>query len=156
MMTSLGISEKMKKAVSAFASEAAKRATKKIGCEIGKEAAVQGVYVLLLGTGQLYVGQSIDIKRRFGEHLRDLEKAGAKIVGMLKITTGVEEATATKYLREIFEKFLIDKLPVNYERGLANKIKNPVADPKRFAKYADPVRAGIDKLFEVIPFCKGM
>jgi hypothetical protein len=90
--------------------------------------------VLLLGTGQLYVGQSIDIKRRFGEHLRDLEKAGAKIVGMLKITTGVEGATAAKYLREIFEKFLIDKLPVNYERGLANKIKNPVADPKRFAK----------------------
>jgi hypothetical protein len=103
----------------------------------------------VLGNGQLYVGQSKDIARRFGEHLRDLEKAGARIVGMLNITTGIEKARAAKYLREIFESYLIQQLKPG-----ANGIKNPVANPGRLLKYADPVQTGIDKLFEVIPFCK--
>jgi RHS repeat-associated protein len=149
IMSAVGIDKDIRKTLDKFASQVAKRASRKIGCQIAKDASVQGIYVLLLGNGQLYVGQSSDIARRFEEHLRDLEKGGAKIVGMLNITTGIEKARAAKYLREIFERYLIQELKPG-----ANVIKNPIANPKRFLKYVDPVQAGVDKLFKVIPFCK--
>ena len=115
---------------------------------MAKAAAVQGVYVLILPSGNLYVGQSKNIGRRFAEHL-SLEKAGARIVGMLKITTGIENARAAKYLREVFEAALIKQF-----RPGQNIIKNPVGRSNRLLKYADPVQAGIDKLFEITPLCK--
>jgi RHS repeat-associated protein len=149
IMEAVGIDKNIQRAAANFARQAAQRAGRKIGCDVAKAAAAQGVYVLVLGDGSLYVGQSNDIKRRFGEHLRDLEKAGAKIVGYLKITTGIENARAAKYLREIFEAFLIKEL-----NPAGNKVGNPVGGSNRLLKYADPVQAGIDELFKLTPFCK--
>lgn len=68
---------------------------------------------------------------------------------MLKITTGIENARAAKYLREVFEAALIKQLNPGQ-----NVIKNPVSNGNRLLKYADPVQAGIDKLFKVTPLCK--
>ncbi len=68
---------------------------------------------------------------------------------MLKVTTGIDSSRASKFLREILESALIKKLNPG-----VNTIKNPVADSNRFLKYADPVQAGVDKLFELIPYCK--
>ena len=62
---------------------------------------------------------------------------------MLKITTGIENARAAKYLREVFEAALIKQF-----RPGQNIIKNPVGTSNRLLKYADPVQAGIDKLLE--------
>jgi predicted GIY-YIG superfamily endonuclease len=145
----LGIDSDLRKYTTAVSNEARKRAIRKIGCEVAKAVTVQGVYVLVLGNGNFYVGQSKDIARRFGEHVRDLEKAGARIVGMLKITTGIESSRAQKYLREIFEAALIKEL-----NPAANVIRNPIANVSRFLKYSDPVQAGVDKLFKVTPLCR--
>lgn len=150
VMTAIGIDEEMQATVNALVQRASQMALKKVGCNIAEAAAVEGVYVLVLGDGSFYVGQSNDIKRRFGEHLRDLEKAGARIVGMLKITTGIENARAAKYLREIFEALLIQEL-----NPAGNTIRNPVAGPNRLLKYTDPVKAGMDQLFELTPLCHG-
>ena len=81
--------------------------------------------------------------------LRDLEKAGARIVGMLNVTTGIEKYRAAKYVREIIEAALIQKLKPG-----ANVIGNPVSNAARLAKYTDPVQVGVDKMFDLIPFCK--
>ncbi len=149
VLAKLGIEADVNKTVNILVNQARKQATKKIGCEVAKTATVQGVYILVLGNGQWYVGQSKDIARRFGEHLRDLEKAGARIVGMLEITTGIKNARAAKYLREIFEAALIQKL-----NPKGNSILNPVANENRLTKYLDPVQAGVDKLFDKTPLCK--
>ena len=70
---------------------------------------------------------------------------------MLKVTTGIDSARAAKYLREVLERAVIDELK---DKTLANKIKNPVANPKRLNKWRDPVRKGVNKVFKLIPYCK--
>jgi RHS repeat-associated protein len=145
----LGIDSIVQKNVNVVANEARRRAVRKVGCEIAKFATVQGVYVLVLGDGEFYVGQSKDIIRRLGEHARDLTKAGARIVGMLEITTGIKSVSAAKYLREIFEAALIKELAAE-----GNVIKNPISGAGRLAKYVDPVQAGVDKLFKLTPLCR--
>jgi YD repeat-containing protein len=112
-------------------------------------AMVEGVYVLLLANGQLYAGQSKNIAERFEQHLKSLEKQGARIVSMLKVTTGIDSQRAAKFLREVLETALIEELDPK-----GNKVKNPVSNPNRLNKWADPVQTGVDKVFELIPMCK--
>jgi pantothenate kinase type III len=95
------------------------------------------------------VGQSVDIWRRYAEHRRTIDKAGAQIVGMLKVATGIDQDRAAKYVREIIEAFFIEEL-----KPKKNIVRNPVRNPNRLTKYRDPVQAGVDKLFEVVPLCK--
>jgi hypothetical protein len=111
---------------------------------------VQGIYVLLLPNGSLYVGQTgRTVTERFQEHLKTVERQGARLVGMLSVTTGIEKPRAAKFLREILETALIEEL-----QSRNNSIRNPAGNQNRLTKWADPVQTGVDKVFNLIPMCK--
>ena len=155
LMGEMGIEGDVRKNLNLIARQVINRATKKVACEGGKYAMEEGVYVLLLGNGQFYVGQSKDIARRFGEHIKTLEKQGARLVGMLKVTTGIDSQRASKFFREILESSLKGLLE-RRNQSLANVI-NPVSSSNskaRLDKWGDPVKAGVDKVFNLIPMCK--
>jgi RHS repeat-associated protein len=149
LMVATGIDAEIRKISEGFKAQAMQRAKKKLGCEVAKAATIQGIYILVLPGGDLYVGQSVDIWRRYAEHRRTIDKAGAQIVGMLKVATGIDQDRAAKYVREIIEAFFIEEL-----KPKKNIVRNPVRNPNRLTKYRDPVQAGVDKLFEVVPLCK--
>ncbi len=157
VMARLGIEGTIQRSLNVFTVQLKKRLVQKIACEAGKEAMVQGIYVLLLQNEHLYVGQTgRTVSQRFIEHLRTLEKQGARLVGMLSVTTGIENARAAKFLREILETALIQELRIFEDMGfsISNVIQNPASDPHRLTKWADPVREGVEKVFNLIPMCK--
>ena len=138
-ISSLGLQTSIARVRDVGAVQTGKKLVIKAGCmvveELVEDAFIKAsVYVFSNGSGALYVGQTNDIARRLGEHVRVFGD------GMIKIERIFNLEGFSKTARRVFEQHVIDAL--GGRDVLLNK-RNAVADmdSKRFTKsFVDKMR----------------